>query len=396
LIINYLRPSADESAATEKFKMSETDIDKSEKLTKWRLILGKQADPSVSVPLEGEMMGLDGVLDALYDSDRTGGLGSSSPNINRWLGDIRKYFPTSTVQLMQKDAIDRLNLKQLLLQPETLENLQPDVNLVATLLSLNKAMPQNTRETARMVIRKVVEDLEKRLAQPLREAIRGALNRAVRNRKPKYNEIDWHQTIRANLKNYQADLKTIIPEHLIGRGRKGQSLKNIILLVDQSGSMAASVVYASIFGAVMASIRAVKTQMIVFDTEVVDLTAELKDPIDLMFGTQLGGGTDIHKALTYTESLIQNPSETILILISDLFEGGNVGEMLKKASSIRESGVTFIALLALSDQGKPSFDKSVAAQFANMDIPSFACTPDRFPDLMAAAIQKKDLSQFSS
>jgi Mg-chelatase subunit ChlD len=396
LIINYLRPSADESAATEKFKMSETYIDKSEKLTKWRLILGKQADPSVSVPLEGEMMGLDSVLDALYDSDRTGGLGSSSPNINRWLGDIRKYFPTSTVQLMQKDAIDRLNLKQLLLQPETLENLQPDVNLVATLLSLNKAMPQNTRETARMVIRKVVEDLEKRLAQPLREAIRGALNRAVRNRKPKYNEIDWHQTIRANLKNYQADLKTIIPEHLIGRGRKGQSLKNIILLVDQSGSMAASVVYASIFGAVMASIRAVKTQMIVFDTEVVDLTAELKDPVDLMFGTQLGGGTDIHKALTYTEGLIQNPSETILILISDLFEGGNVGEMLKKASSIRESGVTFIALLALSDQGKPSFDKSVAAQFANMDIPSFACTPDRFPDLMAAAIQKKDLSQFSS
>lgn len=375
--------------------MQETDIDKSEKLTKWRLILGKQADPSVSVPLEGEMMGLDGVLDALYDSDRTGGLGSSSPNINRWLGDIRKYFPTSTVQLMQKDAIDRLNLKQLLLQPETLENLEPDVNLVATLLSLNKAMPQNTRETARMVIRKVVEDLEKRLAQPLREAIRGALNRAVRNRKPKYNEIDWHQTIRANLKNYQADLKTIIPEHLIGRGRKGQSLKNIILLVDQSGSMAASVVYASIFGAVMASVRAVKTHMVVFDTEVVDLTAELKDPIDLMFGTQLGGGTDIHKALTYTEGLIQNPSDTILILISDLYEGGNAREMLKKAATIRESGVTFITLLALGDQGKPSFDKNIAAQFANMDIPSFACTPDRFPDLMAAAIQKKDLSQFA-
>ena len=366
----------------------------SEKLTKWRLILGKQADPSVSVPLEGEMMGMDGVLDALYDSDRTGGLGSSSPNINRWLGDIRRYFPTSTVQLMQKDALERLNLNQMLLQPETLENLQPDVNLVATLLNLNKAMPQNTRETARMVVKKVVDDLEKRLAQPLREAIRGALNRAVRNRRPKYNEIDWNQTIRANLKNYQADLKTIIPEHLIGRGRKGQSLKNIILLVDESGSMATSVVYASIFGAVMATLRAVKTHIVVFDTEVVDLTAELKDPIDLLFGTQLGGGTDIHKALTYTEGLIQNPSDTILLLISDLFEGGNESEMLKKAMSIRQSGVTFIALLALSDQGKPSFDKGVAAKFAAMDIPSFACTPDRFPDLMAAAIQKKDLSQF--
>jgi Mg-chelatase subunit ChlD len=375
--------------------MAESNVD-NDKLTKWRLVLGKQADPSVSMKLEGELKGIDGVLDALYDSDRTGGLGSSSPNINRWLGDIRQYFPTSTVQLMQKDAIERLNLNQLLLQPETLESLEPDVNLVATLLNLNKAMPQNTRETARMVVRKVVEDLEKRLAQPLREAIRGALNRAVRNRRPKYNEIDWHQTIRANLKNYQAELNTIIPENLIGRGRKGQSLKNVILLIDESGSMAASVVYASIFGAVMASIRAINTQFIIFDTEVVDLTPDLKDPIDLLFGTQLGGGTDIHKALTYTEGLIQNPSDTILILISDLYEGGNTSQMLKKANDIRQSGVNFIALLALSDQGKPSYDKNIASQFTAMDIPTFACSPDRFPELMAAAIQKKDLKTFIS
>lgn len=363
---------------------------KMSKLVKWRLILGQQADPSVSQPLEAEMKSMDAVLEALYDTDRTGGLGSSSPNMNRWLGDIRKYFPSSMVQVMQKDALERLNLNQMLLQPETLEAMQPDVNLVATLLSLNKIMPQKTRETARIVVRKVVDDLEKRLSQPLREAIRGALNRAVRNRRPKYNEIDWHQTIRANLKNYQADLKTVIPEHLIGRGRKGEALRKVILLVDQSGSMASSVVYASILGAVMASLRSIKTHFVVFDTEVVDLTPELKDPIDLLFGTQLGGGTDINKALTFTEGLIQNPTETILILISDLFEGGNEGEMLKKASSIRQSGVNFIALLALSDEGRPSFDKGVASKLAAMDIPAFACTPDKFPELMAAAIQKKD------
>ena len=363
---------------------------KMSKLVKWRLILGQQADPSVSQPLEAEMKSMDAVLEALYDTDRTGGLGSSSPNMNRWLGDIRKYFPSSMVQVMQKDALERLNLNQMLLQPETLEAMQPDVNLVATLLSLNKIMPQKTRETARIVVRKVVDDLEKRLSQPLREAIRGALNRAVRNRRPKYNEIDWHQTIRANLKNYQADLKTVIPEHLIGRGRKGEALRKVILLVDQSGSMASSVVYASILGAVMASLRSIKTHFVVFDTEVVDLTPELKDPIDLLFGTQLGGGTDINKALTFTEGLIQNPAETILILISDLFEGGNEGEMLKKASSIRQSGVNFIALLALSDEGRPSFDKGVASKLAAMDIPAFACTPDKFPELMAAAIQKKD------
>jgi Mg-chelatase subunit ChlD len=371
-------------------------MNKDEQLTKWRLILGKQADPSVSVPLDASSMGMDGVLEALYDTDRSGGLGSSSPNINRWLGDIRQYFPTSIVQLLQKDALERLNLNQMLMQPEMLEAMQPDVNLVATLMNLNKAMPQKTRDTAKIVVRKVVEDLEKRLAQPLREAIRGALNRAVRNRRPKYSEIDWHQTIRANLKNYQEDLKTVIPSQLIGKGRKGQALKNIILLVDESGSMAASVVYASIFGAVMASLRSVKTYMVVFDTEVVDMTTELKDPIDLLFGTQLGGGTDIYKALSYIETLIQNPSDTILILISDLFEGGNEVEMIKKAASLKQAGVTFVVLLALSDQGRPSFDKNNANKLAALYIPSFACTPDKFPALMAAAILKKDLSEWAT
>jgi Mg-chelatase subunit ChlD len=363
-----------------------------EKLTKWRLILGKPSDPAQSVPLGAEMKSIDGVLEALYDTDRTGGLGSSSPSVNRWLGDIRKYFPTSMVQLMQKDAMERLNLNQMLLQPETLESMHPDVHLIATLIGLNKVIPEKTRETARMVVRKVVEDLEKRLEQPLREAIRGALNRAVRNRRPKYNEIDWHQTIRANLKHYQADLNTIIPEHLIGRGRKGQALKQVILLVDESGSMAASVVYASVLGAVMASIRSLKTYFIVFDTEVVDMTHHLKDPIDLLFGTQLGGGTDINKALAYTEGVIQNPSDTVLILISDLFEGGNPAEMVKRIAAIKTRGVNVISLLALSDEGKPSYDKTIAAKFAALDIPTFACTPDKFPELMAAAIQNKAIN----
>jgi Mg-chelatase subunit ChlD len=376
-----------------------------DKLVKWRLILGKQSNPNKdteegengkqsaeTLELGGEMKSMDSVLEALYDTDRTGGLGSSSPNINRWLGDIRKYFPSSMVQVMQKDALDRLNLNQMLLQPEVLEAMQPDVNLVATILSLNKVMPTQTRESARIVVRKVVDDLEKKLAQPLRESIRGAMNRAVRNHRPRYNEIDWHQTIRANLKNYQKDIKTIIPEHLIGRGRKGQALKKVILLVDESGSMAASIVYASILGAVMATVRSLKTHFIVFDTEVVDLTNDLKDPVDLLFGTQLGGGTDIYKALTYIEGVIQNPTDTILILISDLFEGGNTEAMLKKAYSIKQSGVNFITLLALSDEGKPSYDKNIASKLSAMDIPSFACTPDRFAELMASAIQNTAFS----
>jgi len=365
-----------------------------EKLRKWRLILGQKADPSQEIEMgEGEQ-GMDNVLEALYDSARKGGLGGSTPNVNRWLGDIREYFPSSVVQVMQKDALERLNLNQMLLEPELLESIEADVNLVATLVSLNKVLPKKTKETAREVIRKVVKELEKRLKNPMRQAIEGALNRSIRNRRPKLKEIDWHQTIRANLKNYQEKYKTIIPEHLIGHGRKGQSLKHVILLLDQSGSMAASLVYSSVFGAIMASLRSVKTHFIVFDTSVVDLTEKLDDPVELLFGTTLGGGTDINKAVGYAQTLVQNPADTIFVLISDLFEGGRVEELLKKIANVKNSGAQFITLLALNDDGAPVYDKAVATKLGAMNTPAFACTPDKFPDLMASAIKKEDLRQW--
>ena len=367
-----------------------------ERVRKWRLILGKDADKNNDdqISLSPEMKGMDDVLDALYDSERQAGLGSSSPNVNRWLGDIRKYFPSSVVQLMQKDALERLNLEQMLLEPELLEAVEPDVNLVGTLLSLMKVLPKKTKSTARAVVQKVLEDLEKRLKNPMRQAIQGAINRSVRNRRPKHNEIDWNKTIRANLKTYQKEFNSIIPEILIGHGKKGQSLKDVILLVDQSGSMANSMVYAGVFGAVMASLRSVKTHMVVFDTSVVDLTEELDDPVDLLFATQLGGGTDINKALGYSKGLIRKPEDTILVLISDLYEGGNENEMLKKVASIKSSGVQIIALLALDDQGAPQFDKSVASKFSALGIPSFACSPDQFPSLMATAIKKESINDW--
>ena len=369
-----------------------------ERVRKWRLILGKDADKNNDdqVSLSPEMKGMDDVLDALYDSERQAGLGSSSPNVNRWLGDIRKYFPSSVVQLMQKDALERLNLEQMLLEPELLEAVEPDVNLVGTLLSLMKVLPRKTKSTARAVVQKVVEDLEKRLKNPLRQAIQGAINRSVRNRRPKHNEIDWNKTIRANLKTYQTEFNSIIPEVLIGHGKKGQSLKDVILLVDQSGSMANSMVYAGVFGAVMASLRSVKTHMVVFDTSVVDLTEELDDPVDLLFATQLGGGTNINKALGYSKELIRKPEDTILVLVSDLYEGGNENEMLKKVASIKKSGVQLITLLALDDQGAPQFDKSVASKFSTLGVPTFACSPDQFPSLMAAAIKKERSNDWMS
>ena len=362
-----------------------------ERIERWRLILGKQADPEGDVRLQGQAQGVDKVLEALYDSDRKAGLGSSSPNVNRWLGDIRRYFPTPVVQLLQRDALQRLGLERMLLEPELLETIEPDIELVGAILSLNKAMPDQTRESARMVVRRIVEQLEKRLKNPMRQAIRGSLDRSIRNRRPRLNEVDWRRTIQANLKHYQPELKTIIPEQIFGFGRKRAHLKDVILLADQSGSMATSVVYAGILGCIMASLRALRTHLIVFDTSVADLTEYLSDPVDLLFATQLGGGTDIAKALAYAQPLIQRPNDTIFILISDLYEGGREEDMLRRVADIKASDVQFIALLALNDQGAPSFNKQLAGQMASLDIPAFACTPGQFPGLMAAAINRENL-----
>lgn len=373
--------------------MEEVRFDRSQR---WRLVLGKKAEEEEQVALGVEGMEIDAALDALYEAGQKGGLGNSAPKVNRWLGDIRKYFPSQVVQVMQKDALENLGLKQMLLEPEMLESVEADVHLVGTLLSLNSVIPNKTKETARLVVRKVVEELKKRLEYPLLEAIKGALNQSVRNRRPTFKEINWGKTIRANLKHYQVDYKTIIPHQLIGYGKKGQALKEIILCIDQSGSMASSVVYSSIFAAVLASLPALKTHMVVFDTAVADLTKNMDDPVDLLFGTQLGGGTDINKALNYVETLIRSPEDTTLILISDLYEGGNEEKMLQKAREIQKRGVNFISLLALSDEGAPIYDKQVAAHYASMNIPVFACTPDLFPSMMAAALKKEDMYHWMS
>lgn len=378
-----------------------TAISDDERLKRWRLVLGKpsqSADDGEGIPFElhGDDLQMDRVLEALYDSDRSAGLGSSCPSVNRWLGDIRTYFPTSVVQVMQKDALERLKLNQMLLEPETLEAIDADVHLIGTLLSLKNVIPKKTKETARRVVRKVVDELERRLRNPMTEAVRGALNKATRTHRPRAGEIDWHRTIRKNLHNYIPERGTIIAERLVGYGRKRSSLRDIILCIDQSGSMASSIVYSSVFGAVLASLRAVTTKLVVFDTEVVDLTEHLQDPVDVLFGTQLGGGTDINRAVGYCQRLITRPAQTIFVLISDLIEGGVEEHLLRRTAEILSGGTMMVCLLALSDEGAPCYDERLAAQMSALGAPAFACTPDLFPDLMAAAIQRRDIATWAA
>jgi Mg-chelatase subunit ChlD len=374
-----------------------------ERLARWRLILGG-ADDGIGLSLSGDEARIDAALAAVYDAPprsrggrRQGGLGASAPGVARWLGDIRRYFPASVVQLIQRDAIDRLDLKRLLLEPEMLDAVEPDVHLVATLLELSRLLPETSRATARGLVAKVVAEIESRLASNTRQSVTGALQRAARIRRPRPADIDWDRTIRANLRHYRPELRTVIPEKLVGFGRRQPSVqRELVLAVDQSGSMADSIVYAGVFASVLASIRALRTSVVAFDTEVVDLTEVMHDPVDLLFGIQLGGGTDIQRAVAYCEQLITRPADTVFVLLSDLYEGGARDALAQRMGALRRRGVICLALLALSDEGTPAYDREQAAALAAEGVPAFACTPDTFPDLLAAAFDGRDVEGWAA
>ncbi|MFC7918925.1 VWA domain-containing protein [Streptomyces cinereoruber] len=395
-----------------------------ERLRRWRLVLGGGDADGTGRVLTGTDAAVDGALAALYDRhpddhghdydydrdrdrtstgtgtrtgtgtgrSRTAGLGASVPSVVRWLGDIRAYFPAPVVQVMQRDAIDRLGLATLLLEPEMLAAVEPDVHLVGTLLSLRDAMPETTRETARAVVRKVADDLERRLAARTRATLTGALDRSARTSRPRHRDIDWDRTIRANLKNHLPEHRTVVPERLVGHARAARGVrKEVVLCVDQSGSMAASVVHAAVFAAVLASLRTVATRLVVFDTAVADLTDRLDDPVDVLFGTRLGGGTDIDRALAHCQAGITRPADTVVVLISDLYEGGARDGLTKRVAAMKASGTQVVVLLALSDEGTPAYDRDRAEALAALGVPAFACTPDLFPEIMAAALEKRPL-----
>ncbi|MBX2854112.1 MAG: VWA domain-containing protein [Rhodobacteraceae bacterium] len=379
---------------------------KEERERRWRLMLGTDEDRLST----GDQQ-LCRALSALYDDGdegdgkrkgrgaRRGGLQRSAPSVAKWMGDIREHFPASVVQVIQRDAFERLGLKQMLMEPEFLAAVEADVNLIADLMSLRSVIPEKTKDTARAVVAKVVAQLMERLERRTAEALRGALDRSKRTNRPRFADIDWSRTIQRNLRHYQPDRQVIIPENLVGFMRKQRrlvDLDEVVLCVDQSGSMASSVIYASIFAAVMASLPVVATKLICFDTTILDLTEELADPVDVLFGVQLGGGTDINQAVAYCKGKIERPAKSHLVLITDLYEGGDAEELLGRLASLIGAGVNVIVLLALTDSGRPGYHASLAGKVAGLGAPVFACTPDLFPDLMASALRRDDLHAWAA
>jgi hypothetical protein len=389
-----------------------------ERMKRWRLILGAASEEKLQA-LSGASSGglggslldeesrlMDEALAAIYDDtsgggldygggggSRGAGLGASSPKLAKWLGDIRSFFPPDVVSVIQSDAIERKGLTQLLFEPELLSQVKPDIQMVATLMALKGKIPEKTKDAARQLVRAVVDDIMKRMSEELRRAVTGALNRRKHSPLPSMTGLDWNTTIRKNLRHYNTDRNLLIPEKVYFYDRARRSKEwTVILDIDQSGSMANSVIYASIIGSIFASMPSLDTRVVAFDTEVVDLSEQCAgDPVDLLFGIQLGGGTDINKSVAYCEQFITEPRKTLFILVSDLYEGGNRSELLRRMAELQQAGVKAICLLALSDQGAPAYDDSVARKLASFGIPSFGCSPERLPELIEGALKGLDL-----
>ncbi len=380
-------------------------MEQAEQRSRWRLILGSETEASFSGMGSGgltqEELLLDGALAAIYGGPGEsfgpgGGKGPAAPLLSKWLGDLRSLFDPEIVAVVQNDAIERKGLKQLLLEPELLEGLEPDLNLAATLLMLKDQIPKKSKESARRFIRRIVEEINKLLDSDVRRAVTAALNRRAHSPLPSAAAIDFPYTIRRNLRNYNRELKTIVPERVWFFDRSSRVNRwHVILDIDQSGSMGQSILYSSVMACILASMSAVKTSVVAFDTEIMDLTPLCADPVDLLFGFQMGGGTDIAKSVAYCQGLVETPAKTLFFLISDLEEGGNRAALLRRLEELKASGVTAVVLLAIADGGKPYYDAVTAEKIAAMDIPCFACAPETLPLLLERALKGQSLLELA-
>lgn len=377
-----------------------------EQLTRWRLILGSETEESFTGmgggALSREELLMDSALAAIYggpgESFGGGGAGRgpSSPHISKWLGDLRSLFDPEIVAVVQGDAIERKGLRQLLLEPELLEDLEPDLNMASTLLMLKDQIPKKSKESARKFIRKIVEAINQMLESDVRRAVTAALNRRAHSPLPSAAAIDFPYTIRRNLRNYNAELRTVVPERVWFFDRSSRVNRwHVILDIDQSGSMGQSILYSSVMACILASMSAVRTSVVAFDTQVTDLTELCQDPVDLLFGFQMGGGTDIAKSIAYCQGLVESPAKTLFFLISDLEEGGNRAGLLRRLEDLKDAGVTVVVLLAIADGGRPYYDAQTAGRIAAMDIPCFACAPERLPELLERALKGQGLAELA-
>jgi Mg-chelatase subunit ChlD len=371
-------------------------------LRRWRLALGRYADRSL--PTEGMTNAerrADRALDYLYaremekrglrrDKNGRGRQGSLDPSQLTplgWLGELRDLFPQSVCETVQAHAIDTLGMRELLSDPKVLDALEPNKDLLKSLIAYKGLADPAMREKIREVTRKIIEEIVRRLRPRVEAALAGRPNRFRRSQLKSMQNFDWRATIRDNLKNWDAERGVIVADRLRFYGRSRRRLPwTIILCVDQSGSMLASTIYAAVMASILTALPAVDVKLIVFDTSVVDLSSEAHDPVEVLMSVQLGGGTDIAGAMEYCETLVTQPTRTIFVLVSDFEEGGSVQRMLAAAQRMASARVTMLGLGALSDDAAPVYDRRMAERLAERGMQIAALTPDRFAEWIGGVI----------
>ncbi|AZV55653.1 VWA domain-containing protein [Clostridium sp. AWRP] len=370
-------------------------------LNRWRLILGKYADGEI--PFEDSNSGInymemDDLLDFLYSreySEKDGvkrgkSSGSTSPSnltVPKWITKIRELFPKETVEVLEKHAIEKYNLTELLTDKEVLEKLEPNKELLKNILQMKHLMKGDVLDTAKSIVKKIAEDITKKLENDVKKSITGRINKNKSTTLKSSKNIDFKRTIKKNLKNYDCDKKRLVVDKIyFNENVRKFNPWNIIIAVDESGSMLDSVIHSAIMAGIFSKLPMLKTNLIIFDTEVVDLSGYIDDPVTTLMSVQLGGGTNITKAMTYCEKLIENPHRTMVVLVTDLYEGYGYGNMYAKAKSIVESGAKLIILTALDVDASPSYDKNAALKMASLGAEVAAMTPGGLSDWIAKII----------
>ncbi len=376
--------------------MSE-NINDLENLNKWRLILGKNSENHISFSgrysENVSYQDMESTLDFLYSHEfgdelvRTGGSGSSQLYVADWINEVRKIFPKKTVEVLEKQALDNFNMTELLTDKEVLQKMEPNTDLLKTILQFKNLMKNDVIIEAKRIIKKVVDEISEKLQTEVKKSLLGKLNRNMPSNVKSIRNLDVKRTIQRNLKNYDVENKRLVLKDLYFNSRTKRFNKwNIIIAVDESGSMLDSVIYSAVMAGIFAKLPMIETKLVIFDTQVVDLSSYVDDPVEVLMGMQLGGGTDIGKAVGYCETLCSNPHETIFVIVTDLYEGGNPNTLLKTCADIIGSGSKMIFLTALDRNANPAFDRNLGQKLANMGAFVGAMTPEELGDYIGKMI----------
>src|SRR5215475_10607186 len=331
---------------------------------RWRLVLGRFAEQRLATTMSAREARMEAALDYLYsreykgrgvrDRGQAGTLDPSQINVPTWLSEVRELFPRDTVEIIEKHALDRYGLTELVTDKQTLEKLQPNMELLKTLLTFRGQLQGEVLQTARRIIRQVVEEIKRKLEAEVRRALSGRLNRFRHSPQKAAQNFDWRGTVRRNLKFYDSKRRQLVLQNPRFFARNTRLLPwQVILCVDQSGSMANSVIHSAVMAGILAGLPMVRVKIVVFDTSIVDLSEHVDDPVEILMSVQLGGGTNIGQALNYCEALIENPHRTVLALVSDFCEGAPPGVMLGTCRRLRESGVKLLGLASLDESATP-------------------------------------------